>query len=183
MAGQELKPTLRSVRHLVIADASPLIALSLVGQLSILASMFGSVLVSPLVAKEVLTGKFEQGEAEICAAFESGQLVICDAKEAAIELSRLDPGETQSILQAVTLMREGADVLLLMDEKAGRSAAAEFNVACMGTAALIAVAKRQGLIASATAVFEDLLQREFRLSQAVIREVLAGTGERLEPRR
>lgn len=178
MASQEVKP----VRHLVIADASPLIALSLVGRLSILESLFGRVLLSPLVAKEVLTGNFERGEAELRAAFESGQLMICHAEEAAIELSKLDPGETQSILQAVTLMREGADVLLLIDEKAGRSAAAEFKVTCMGTAALIAVAKRQGLIASATALFEELLKREFRLSQAVIREVLAGTGERMEPR-
>jgi predicted nucleic acid-binding protein len=179
MAGQELKP----LRHLVIADASPLIALSLVGHLPILESLFGKVLVSPLVIKEVLTGHFERGEDDIRAAFESGWLVVCEAQEAAITLSGLDPGETQSILQAVTLMREGADVLLLMDEKAGRSAATEFNLACMGTAAVIAVAKRQGLIASATALFEELFKREFRLSQAVIREVLAGTGERLEPRK
>ncbi len=174
MAGQEVKSPVK----LVIADASPLIALSLVGQLPLLHTMFGQVLVAPIVVREVLTGQFARGEQDIRAAFEAGWLVVCKANEAAIALLQLDPGEAQSILQAITLMREGADVLLLMDEKAGRSAAAEFNLACVGTAALIAVAKRQGLIQSATALFEDLLKSEFRLSQTVIREVLAGTRER-----
>ncbi len=179
MAGQEVKP----LAKLVIADASPLIALSLVGQLPLLQAIFGEVLISPVVVQEVLTGKFAKGEQDIRAAFAAGWLVVSRAEEAAIALQQLDPGEAQSIKQAVTLQREGADVLLLMDEKAGRSAAAEFQITCLGTAALIAVAKRRGLIASATSLFEELLKCEFRLSQAVIREVLVDTGERLEPRK
>jgi predicted nucleic acid-binding protein len=179
MAGQEVKPPAK----LVIADASPLIALSLVEQLPMLQAMFGEVLVSPVVVREVLTGKFAKGEQDIRAAFAAGWLVVSQAQEAAIALQQLDPGEAQSIKQAVTLQREGADVLLLMDEKAGRAAAAEYEITCLGTAALIAVAKRRGLIVSATALFEELLKCEFRLSQAVIREVLVGTGERLEPRK
>ena len=175
MAGQEVN----ALPKLVIADASPLIALSLVGQLPLLKSLFGQVLVSSIVIQEVLTGKFDRGESDIRAAFDDGWLATCDAALAEEDLRGLDPGETQAILQAITLAREGLAPLLLMDERAGRSAATEYKLTCLGTAALIALAKRQGLIPSAASVLQELLQREFRISQAVIREVLTSVGESL----
>jgi uncharacterized protein len=167
-------------KQLVISDASPLIALSLVGQLPLLHALFGQVLVSPIVIQEVLTGQFDRGEAEIRAAFDEGWLSLCTAQEAVIDLMGLDPGEKQSIMQAVTLMGEGRVPLLLMDELAGRAAAAEYQLQCLGTGGLIAFAKRKGLIPSAKDVLQELLQREFRISKAVIRKVLIGAGESLD---
>jgi predicted nucleic acid-binding protein len=180
MARSKSGTKLKSTSKLVIADASPLIALSLVGHLRLLKSLFGKIWVAPIVIDEVLTGQFEHGESDIRAALDAGWLTICDADLAEIDLRGLDPGETQSILQAITLSRDGFEILLLLDEQAGRSAAKEFKLTCMGTAGLIATAKRRGLIPSALAVLEELLQREFRLSQAVIREVLAAAGESFE---
>jgi predicted nucleic acid-binding protein len=176
MAGEDVI----NAQRLVIADASPLIALSLVGHLGLLKSLFGQVWVAPIVIEEVLPGKFERGESEIRAALQAGWLLPCNAALADVNLRGLDPGETQSILQAITLAREGFEPLLIIDEQAGRSAAKECKLSYMGTAALIAVAKRRGLISSAAVVLEELLQREFRLSQAVIREVLAAAGESFE---
>jgi predicted nucleic acid-binding protein len=177
MARSKQSAELKTSPALVIADASPLIALSLVGHLDLLKSLFGTVWVAPIVINEVLTGQFDHGESEIRAALEAGWLVTCDAALADVDLRGLDPGETQSILQAITLARDGFELLLLIDEQAGRSAAKEFKLTCMGTAGLIAIAKRNGLIPSAAAVLEELLKREFRLSQTIIREVLASAGE------
>lgn len=47
----------------------------------------------------------------------------------------------------------------------------------IGTAAMIGIAKKQGLIPSARDAFAAMHQSEFRISAAVIRQVLAGVNE------
>ncbi len=104
---------------------------------------------------------------------------MCNAPLADIALLTLDPGETQSILQACTLAQQGLSPVLLMDEKAGRAAAAELGLPCLGTAAIIAMAKQLGLISSAARVLEQLFQTDFRISKRIMRAVLANVGETL----
>ena len=163
----------------VLADASPLIGLSLIDHLHLLPSLFGTVWVSPRVLEEVLTGKFDKGEPEIRAALAAGWLQVCQATPANVPLMGLDPGETQAILQACTLLQQGQSPLLLMDERAGRAAAAELGLRCVGTAAVIAMAKQKGLIPSAAKVLEQLFQTDFRLSKTVIRAILESVDETL----
>ena len=163
----------------VLADASPLIGLSLIDHLHLLPSLFGTVWVSPRVLEEVLTGKFDKGEPEIRAALAAGWLQVCQATPANVPLMGLDPGETQAILQACTLLQQGQSPLLLMDERAGRAAAAELGLRCVGTAAVIAMAKQKGLIPSAAKVLEQLFQTDFRLSKTVIRAILERVDETL----
>jgi predicted nucleic acid-binding protein len=166
-------------RHLILADASPLIGLSLIDQLSLLPALFGTVQVAPIVLQEVLTGQFDHGESAIRAAMDAGWLVICSAQPASMALLGLDPGETESILQAYTLAQLGLSPVLLMDEKAGRAAATELGLPCLGTAAIIATAKQLGLIPSAAQLLEQLFQTDFRISKSIIRAVLAHVGETL----
>lgn len=166
-------------RRLILADASPLISLSLVDQLPLLPALFGTVQVAPIVLQEVLTGKFDHGESAIRSAMEAGWLVVCSAQPANIPLLGLDPGETESILQAYTLAQLGLSPVLLMDEKAGRAAATELGLPCLGTAAIIGTAKQLGLIPSAAQVLEQLYQTDFRISKSIIRAVLASVGETL----
>lgn len=166
-------------RRVILADASPLIGLSLIDQLPLLASIFGRVEVAPIVLNEVLTGQFDTGEAAIRAALAQGWLSVCTAPTADIAVLMLDPGETQSILQACTLAQQGLSPVLLMDEKAGRAAAAELGLPCLGTAAVIAMAKQMGLIPSAAHLLEQLFQTDFRISKRIVRAVLANVGETL----
>jgi predicted nucleic acid-binding protein len=165
--------------HLILADASPLIGLSLVDQLPLLTALFGTVQVAPIVLQEVLTGRFDHGESAIRAAMDAGWLVLCSAQPANIALLGLDPAETESILQAYTLAQQGLSPVLLMDEKAGRAAATELGLPCLGTAAIIGTAKQMGLIPSAAQVLEQLFKTDFRISKSIIRAVLASVGETL----
>ncbi len=166
-------------QSVVLADASPLIGLSLIDHLHLLPSLFGTVWVAPRVLEEVLTGKFDKGEPEIRAALVAGWLQVCQAPPANVPLIGLDPGETQALLQACTLLQQGQSPLLLMDERAGRAAAAELGLPCVGTAAVIAMAKQTGLIPSAAVVLEALFQTDFRLSKTVIHAVSKSVGETL----
>jgi predicted nucleic acid-binding protein len=160
---------------IVLSDASPLIVLSRIDGLHWLKAIFGVVHVPLAVRKEVLTGKDKAGEAAIRAAITEKSLVALRRDWKQPQFPFLGEGEAACIRAAVNLRQPS---LLLMDDRAGRVTAMEHGFKVAGTAAVIAMAKRQKLIPSAAAVFEKLLQMDFRLSAEVIRAALVAAGER-----
>ena len=159
---------------IVIADASPLIALARVDGLGWLQALFEEVLVSEVVLAEVLTGAFPQNEAPIQAAIAGGWLKPAPLTAPEPALPDLDEGEAASIRLALHCP---ARALLLIDERAGRSVARELGLEVAGTAAVIGLARQRGLIPSARAVFAALHAGDFRIAPAVIQTVLEHCGE------
>lgn len=162
--------------RLVLTDASPLIGLVIVDGLPWLHRLFGEVWMPVEVRDEVLAGKVSRGQAEFNAALADGWLRVWQAPIASSEriLPDLDEGEVACI--RIALERPG-DSLLLMDERAGRAVAMECGLRVAGTAAVIGMAKTQGLIPSARQVFDSLHRSDFRISAEVIRTVLGRVGE------
>ena len=160
----------------VLTDASPLIVLSRIGGLPWLKTIFGEVQVPLAVRKEVLTGKDKVGEPLIQEAIRAKALVVLRKDWKAPQFPLLGEGEVACIRAAVNLRQSGD--LLLMDDRAGRATAMEHGFKVAGTAAIVALAKRQKFIPSAADVFERLLQMDFRLSAEVIRAALETAGER-----
>jgi predicted nucleic acid-binding protein len=80
----------------------------------------------------------------------------------------LDRGETGCINLGLS---HADEVLLIMDERAGRAVAKEKGLRVIG------LAKKQGLIASARKVFEVLHRSGFRIAAAVINQVLVSVNE------
>ena len=166
----------------VLSDASPLIALVQVIGLIWLQRLFGTVHVPPEVLAEVASGRGFAGEAEVLKAVHAGWLKVTGPAPATPELPELDEGETACIrlgLSVVTKAGAGqsSGVLILMDERAGRAVAQEHGLRVAGTAAVIGMAKSQGLIVSAKDVFSRLHASDFRISTAVISTVLKRVGE------
>ena len=160
---------------IVLTDASPLIVLSRIDGLHWLKAIFGEATVPLAVRKEVLTGKDKAGEAVIRAAIAGKSLVVLRKDWKLQQFPFLGEGEAACIRAALNLRQPS---LLLMDDRAGRTTAMECGLKVAGTAAIIAMAKRQKLIPSAADVFERLLQMDFRLSAEVIRAALVAAGER-----
>lgn len=158
----------------VLADASPIIILSQIGGLDWLAPLFGQVRLTQIVRDEVLPSGNRPGEAAISAAIAAGVLVVLDRDWPGPLFPALDEGEASCIRAALNLP---AKCLLLMDERPGSVVAKEQGLAVVGVAGLIGIAKKRGLTPSAAAMFERLLQTDFRLSQEVIRGILASVGE------
>jgi predicted nucleic acid-binding protein len=163
------------IAPVILSDASPLIVLSRIDGLHWLSEIFGPVHVPLAVRKEVLTGKDKIGEPVIRAAIAAKALVVLRRDWKLPQFPLLGEGEAACIRAAVNLRQPS---LLLIDDRAGRSTAMEQGFKVAGTAAVIAMAKRQKLIPSAAAVFEQLLQMDFRLSGEVIRAALEAAGER-----
>jgi len=81
----------------------------------------------------------------------------------------LGPGEWSTLLAA---RRHDGPVLVLMDDRLARREARAQGLSVAGTAAVVGMARTQGLIPSARDVFEALLRSDFRISPEVIQEVL-----------
>jgi predicted nucleic acid-binding protein len=162
-----------------ISDASPLIGLALIDGLQWLPKLFGRVWVTESVEAEVLPLRPANGKQEIAAAFEAGWLnrfagPIIEKNNSAL-LDELDRGERDSIL--LGLMQPKNSVILLIDERLGRSVASEAGLRIVGTAGLIGTAKKRGFIHAARPVFAQLHSSDFRISAEVIKTVLSAVGE------
>jgi len=166
--------------RIVIIDASPLIGLALVDGLAWLPQLFSGVFLPESVKQEVLPGKAARGEQAIAHAIAAGWIGVWTEPIAAQLEIDLDAGETDCI--NLGLSHTGG-VLLVMDERAGRAVAKEKGLAVIGTAAIIGLAKQQGLVSSARAVFDILQRSDFRISAAVINQVLVSVNEPIRDNR
>ena len=158
----------------VLTDASPLIGLARVDGLPWLRALFGEVSMPVEVRDEVLANRDFADAVAIATAIDSGWLNVCAPAPGFPALPELDEGESACIRIALA---HGGQVLLLMDERAGRAVATEQGLNVAGTAAVIGMAKSRGLIASARAVFSRLHASDFRISAQVIQTVLERVNE------
>lgn len=148
---------------LVVSDASVLIGLSRAGLLGVLPRVYDRVVVPEAVARE-----FQEP-------LPSGVVVHAAPSLPAVEgaLAHLDAGEVAAIVLALSLR---ADVLL-MDERRGREAARRLGLPLSGTLGMLVEAKRLGVIPRLEPAVEALRAGGFRLSDALVREVLRVAGE------
>jgi len=160
---------------IVLADASLLIALGVVGGLAWVHALFGRISLTADVQGEIAPGSDRPGERDIAAAIRRGWLKVIQEEWTEPAFAELDKGEASTLRAAVNLRRP---CLILMDEKAGRAVARELRFAVTGTAGIILAAKRRGLIPAIRPVFEQLLENDFRLSAELIRAVLDEAGEK-----
>lgn len=150
----------------VVADASVLIALSEIGRLSLLKDLFRQVLIPPAVLREV------QGSIAPLPEWVEVQA----PSEASVSRSMgplLDPGETE----AIGLASDTAATLIILDDLPARRQALARGLPVVGTAGILVMAKRAGLIDSVRPDLDALRAHGFHLRQDVYVEVLRGAGE------
>ena len=167
-------------QRVVIADAGPLIAVSRVGVLHLLPSMFGEVWITDAVRKEVCDAGAFPGQDLILAALSVGGLrcVAVDMTHWQPRFAGIDPGEASAIAlaEAVNATPE-TRALLIVDDRLGRLEAQARGLAVIGTAALVGLAKTRALIPRADVVLRAMQANGYFLGHAVVRAVLDRVGE------
>jgi len=163
------------LRSVVIADAGPLIALSRIDSLDLLHGLFGQVLVTEAVRDEALPAADYPGKAVISRAFDEGWLACPGPFDTSWQPVNpgLDAGERSAIAAAVKM----PGCLLIIDDRAGRAEARLHKVTIVGTAAVIGLAKLQGLIPAARPVLDRLRPAGYFVHPRIIEAVLQGIGE------
>ncbi|MDL1961480.1 MAG: DUF3368 domain-containing protein [Deltaproteobacteria bacterium] len=160
----------------IVADTGPIIALAKIGKIFLLKSIAEEVLIPPMVYKE-LFGKIGSESNEIDRALNTfirlkKEITLDKATEMA--LADLGEGEKQAIGLASSL---GEDVLLLIDDRAGRRVAEKLNIATTGLVGLLVVAKEMGFVEGVGPLIEDLRHNGYWLSDDLITTAKRLAGE------
>jgi predicted nucleic acid-binding protein len=150
---------------IVVSDTSPLCYLVLIGREGILGQLFGSVLTSVAVVRELMAA----GAPELVRQWASDLPAWVQVRSPRLESKfDLDPGEAS----AIALANEVAADALLIDDRKGRLVAQANHIVTVGTLSLLEVASRRRLL-ELPEVIDDLLRTNFRVSDRLVREVLA----------
>ena len=143
----------------VVCDSTPLIHLSAMGRLDLLAQVFGEVLIPEAVYREVVDqGVGLPGAREVAAASYLG--VRPDPAPPAVlpGARRLGAGERACLALALELSAS----LVVMDDLLARRVAAALGLAVTGTVGILLSAARRQLVELEPA-FDQLLASGFRL--------------------
>lgn len=157
---------------IVVSDTSVLCYLALLGRLSLLADLFGEVIVPP----EVLSECLHAGAPEALRQAFEGQMppnirvVTCD--QLLPETASLDTGEAATISIAWACRDES---LVLIDERSGRSVAEALGLRVRCLLGLLAEGHRRGFLDFDQAV-ERLKSYQFRVSSALLQTFRRALG-------
>ena len=162
--------------QIVIADAGPLIGLSRIDKLELLKQLFQQVVITETIKAEIFDNKHCRGKSSLQDAIESQwvQVKAVDLKDWKPLNTGVDAGESSAIYLAC---QSPETTLLIMDDQAGRAEARYQKLSVIGTAAVIGIAKEQGLIDSAKTVLHELRDAGYYIGDAIIQTVLHDIGE------
>lgn len=167
-------------RRVVIADAGPLIALARIDSLALLRGLFGRVCITATVRDEILPAASSFPDAGLLAhTLAEGWIEVVDTPQG--EWKPLNPaidaGEASAIHTACIWRDAGDAVLLVIDDRAGRLEAKAQRIELIGTAAVIGLAKTEGLVAAVRPLLVRLAQSGYFIGPSVIAAVVADAGE------
>jgi predicted nucleic acid-binding protein len=159
----------------VISDSSPLIALSRIGQLSLLRELYQDVTVPQGVVQEVVgNGAGQPGAEEVSTA--DWIIVVRVKDQPFVESLRRDLGEGEA--EAIALAVELQADLLIVDDLLARQAARNFGLMFVGTVGVLLEARQKGLLPEIKPALDDLIDLAgFRLSGQLYARVLREAGE------
>jgi len=160
----------------IVSDTGPIIGLAKIGKIILLKNIADEVIIPPMVYKE-LFGKIGPESNEIDQALNTFIMVKrdIDVEEAVkIELAGLGEGEKQAIGLASRLDN---DVILLLDDRAGREVAARLNIFTTGLIGLLLVAKEKGFVESVGTLIKELRNNGYWLSDDIMKTAIKLAGE------
>jgi len=157
----------------IASDAGPLIAFARLDSLKILTSLFEEVWAPAEVAEECSQDLSLPGARTIRESLDRGLLHVSDP--VAVE-PPFPPGLGAGERAAIVLALQ-KQCPLLIDDRLGRHAARRAGVAVVGTGAVLLRAKDQELIERVQPSLDRLRRDNYRLSQALVDEILRRAGE------
>jgi uncharacterized protein len=160
---------------LLAADSGPLIALAWLDLLAIPSRVFGELLVTATVWREVTREPRPGDQAALATALDEGSIQVVEDPlqiPTALAGARIDEGERSAL--ALALER---NAVVLVDERRGRACALELGLPVLGTLGLLVSAREQGLVGRVRPLTEILIASGYFLAPALVERTLASIGE------
>ena len=94
-----------------------------------------------------------------------------------MNLHQIDMGEASVLVLASQHIVQGDEVLIIVDDARGRQAARHAGLTLTGTAGLLLLAKRSGLLPAVKPLLKALQAQSYFLSERLFQAVLRQAGE------
>jgi predicted nucleic acid-binding protein len=133
-----------------VINASPVIALARVGQVELLARLPKKAILPRAVEEELLRGPEDDPARR---SVESGMFKVVDTPVPRPEIMVWDLGKGETAVLSYALAHP--KWVAVLDDGVARRCARSFSIKITGTLAIVLLAKRAGLIASAAQVLHD----------------------------
>ncbi len=158
----------------VICDAAVLIGLVKIGKLDLLKKLYRNIYIPLAVYEEVVVkGGKRPGVKEIDRAKWIRKIRVKDQAAVDLLVSELGQGESEVLVLAKELKTD----LLILDDRRARTAAISAGFRLVGLAGLLLLAKQRNLIQSIKPLFDELIDKNFRLSEKIMQTILKKAGE------
>lgn len=150
----------------IISDTGPLIGLAKIDRLPILKDIAAEILIPPMVYRELLGKVGAESERIDRALANFIRKVELNPPDPGIQevLRDLDEGERQAVALASILSE---DVLLLMDDRAGRVAAAKLGIPTTGLIGVLLLAKEKGILDNISSLIYELRNQGYWISDEI----------------
>ncbi|MCG2759104.1 MAG: DUF3368 domain-containing protein [Desulfobacteraceae bacterium] len=160
----------------IVSDTGPLIGLSKISKIHLLKNIAEEVLIPPMVHRELLGKIGDEADQIDLALRDFIQIKKFPAlgQEAESTLTGLGEGEKQAIGLAYNIEK---NVLLLIDDRAGRESAKRLNIPTTGLIGLLLISKEKKLIKDVGLLIEELRNKGYWLSDEVINVARKLAGE------
>jgi uncharacterized protein len=159
----------------VVSNTSPISNLVIIGEISLLQTIYPRVFIPPSVHKELM--RLPVLQPTIASLLSTGWLEIQQPTDLQLlyTLSQsLDPGEAEAIALAIGIDASS----LLIDERLGRTIAASYGLRLRGLLGILVTAKQQELISNLKPILDRLIaEAGFRVSPALYNRTLQEAGE------
>ncbi|HEY7771460.1 DUF3368 domain-containing protein [Longimicrobium sp.] len=158
---------------IVVSDSSTLIAMGSVGRISLLATLYGEVLVPQAVWSEVVRDG-RPGAREVASATWIRAVPVVNRLCVAELLKQVGPGEAE----AISLAQESHAEVLLIDERRARRIAIDLGLPITGVLGVLLEAKQKGLIPALKPVLDEMTSTvAFRIKRRLYEAALRDAGE------
>jgi predicted nucleic acid-binding protein len=156
---------------IVVSDTSPIFYLDRVGQLDLLPSLYGTVIIPRAVHEELR--KQPQFHLDLQSVPWIEIRAARDRARVQELLTDLDPGEAEAVALSIEIHAD----LLLVDEKPARRIATKFGLERTGLLGVLLEAKARGLITKVEPMMHDLRTAGFWIGEDVFQDVLLKAQE------
>jgi predicted nucleic acid-binding protein len=160
----------------IVSNTGPIIGLGKIGLLFLLGQLASEVIVPPTVRRELLAKigpEMEQIDKALNEFLKVADLNPLDPT-VEIAISSLDDGEREVIGLASTMP---GDILLLIDDRAGREVAKGLNISVSGVVGILLLAKEKGMVEKISPLLEELRDKGYWLSDEVLQAAKRLAGE------
>jgi predicted nucleic acid-binding protein len=156
----------------VVSNASPLISLSKLDLLPVLANLFGTILIAEEVFQEIVVVGTGRPAADAVQNATWIRSQPCRNTEKLAQWKshyRLGAGELATILLAA----ETSADLILIDERSARKLASALGLKVIGCVGVLEIAARKGLLTDLRATYQKMLASGTRIDPQILNRSLA----------